>query len=103
MIGRAHRTHCLTRRSFTLLAHHGQELESLIGKLATIFFPVALDAHPVHGLPVQEFFPTHYRQIVFCITGHTARVATGTGIQIDRHRPFIWIVRLVINGMKMAY
>ena len=108
MNGGAHGTDLLAGRVFALLARNWLE-ESvgiverrlIFGGIASGFAAgsrervriIAINANPVHFASPHHLFFAHYRDVVFRLASDDAGVAAVAAIQVNRHRPFVALVR----------
>src|SRR5690606_17943367 len=53
---------------------------------------VAVNSQPVHVAAVDNLLATYNSYVVFYVTCHHTRAATGTGVKVDGHAPVVLVV-----------
>ena len=86
MVGCRNRANIFTRSIITMLAKH--RLKNNI-RIFRITGKIPVDTKPMHIMIPGYFIFTYNRNIIFSMTGNYAGAATGTGIKINAHSPFI--------------
>src|SRR5215204_6068711 len=85
------------RSIITMLAQHRLENSLNAFRIFIVAAEVPVDTQPVHIMEAGNLVLAYYRDIVFYMTCHYARLTPNTGIQINRHAPLdSW---LIVNGI----